>query len=288
MKRKASQLTMAISAGLLMITLLGGTTAFGITKAFSDYRKKNALTEMTLMTEKRAEDLRSFVNNAAQTVQHFSRAEEIKELLDDPNNKELAGKVQKYTEDFSQVTENLEEIYVGDYSSCCLAHSYSWCVGMKARNDKTALMKLQDSLLSAGDGVYNAGITLSPAADHYILSVYKPVYNDSRTPVGYCGLCLYTQPLEEQNTPHIQGVENASYNLINVKDARYIADTDTAMAGKAVENEELLTLCRELAETDDSVQGTLEYQDLTGSYIASYTYLPEYGWLLMLDAGIRC
>ena len=271
-----------------MTTLLGSTTAFGITKAFSDYRKKNALTEMTLKTEQRAEELRSFVNNAAQTVQYFSRAQEIEELLDDPKNEELAGKVQKYTEDFSQVTENLEEIYVGDYSSRVLAHSYSWCIGMKARNDKTALMKLQDSLISVGDGIYNAGIMLSPAEDHYILSMYKPVYNDSRTPVGYIGLCLYTQPLEERNSPHIQGVENASYTLINVEDARYIADTDTAKAGKAIENEELLTLCRELAGSDDSAEGTLEYHDRTGSHIASYSYLPEYGWLLMLDAGIRC
>ena len=68
-----------------------------------------------------------------------------------------------------------------------------------------------------------------------------------------------------------------------------IARGDKEFAKKNIDlltNEDIQKLCGTLSGKTDAADGTLEYQDDSGKYFSAYSYMPEYGWLLLLDARL--
>lgn len=60
------------------------------------------------------------------------------------------------------------------------------------------LTELRNAMLNA-DGVYNAGIIVSPASGQLIVSMYEGVYDtDGTTPIGYVGGGVFASALKEK------------------------------------------------------------------------------------------
>lgn len=246
--------------------------------------KQKALNEMSDATKERFKAIEEFADNAEQALINYSKAPLITELLKDPDNKELAAKAQKYTEDYSQNIENNDGIYVSTLETRILAHTDISVVDVITRSDDTRRRALLEPMLEKGDSIYSAGIILSPKSYNQVLYMYKAVYNEKDEPIGFTGLSVKTDTLTAENKNlSINGVKNASFVMISAEDSKYIFAPDTEQIGKEVQVDEIRSLCNELSRNEAPVDGMLEYKTDSGKYISAYSYMPEYGWLLMTE-----
>lgn len=120
------------------------------------------------------------------TMLGFIQSPIVIECLKNPDNAELAAKAQEYTVNFFAELDGWEGIYIADWNSKVITHPAPPVVGRVMR-EGDSLAALQNSMLSAENGVYNVGIITSPASGELIMSMYAPVYDTDGTPLGYVG-----------------------------------------------------------------------------------------------------
>jgi diguanylate cyclase (GGDEF)-like protein len=296
--KKISALSVALIIQLVLMIVLSTIMTATITKT----TKKNAIEHMQTITDERASIILNYVENAEKTLTYFSEGYEVKKLLErqnalgqstdilsDSGSSELIAAAQAYTETFSGEIDNLEGLWIGSWETHCLAHTNPETVGMTTRPKATKekeLKQLQDAMLEAGDKVYNTGIILSPASAEQvqIVSMYKAVYNDAGEPIGFVGLGIKTEQLiNKLNSLSIKGIENSSYSMVNVNDGRYVFNDDKELMYKPAENQDIQEICAKYAGTKQAEDGDFEYKKDGKKYVSIYSYIPEYGWLLMLD-----
>ena len=281
--KKISTLNLILAIQLVIMIIL----SIALTATVTRSTKKNAIEHMQTITDERAHIILNYVENAEKTLTYYSKAEQVTNLLSDPNNADYVAKAQAFTEDYSKNVDNIEGLWIGTWETKCLAHTNPGTVGMVTRpKDKVPekLKELQDAMLEAGDGVYNIGMIISPATGKQIVSMYKALYNSSNEPIGFVGLGIYTDQLVNTlNSLSIKGIENSSYSMVNVKDGRYVFNDDAELIDKAAENSKIRSLCEKYAGTKTSEDGNFEYKKSGTKYVSIYSYIPQYGWLLMLD-----
>lgn len=142
------------------------------------------------------------------------------------------------------------------------------------------LKKLQD-MLSSENGIYNAGIIISPASGKLVLSLFCPVFDyDGKTIIGYVGGGPFADTLKSLlNSIETEGAE---YCMLNTESGMYIFGQDESLSGTEVQDEMLLSIVSEVKDNKDKVDGDKEYKDKdNGSSVATYHYIPEYGWVLV-------
>ena len=116
----------------------------------------------------------------------YSKTPAIRDALKEPSNTEKIAYAQEYTKSFFSDLKNWEGIYVGEWNSHVIVHSTPSVVGMTTRKGDS-LKALQNEITSR-NGLYNAGIIISPASGKLILSMYCPVFDtNGSTIVGYVG-----------------------------------------------------------------------------------------------------
>ena len=292
--KKISTLNLILILQLVIMIALSSIITITITRS----TKKNATEHMQTITDERAHIILNYVDNAEKTLTYFSEGYEVKQLLkrqeelgqttdilSDSESKELVAAAQKYTEAFSADIANLEGLWIGSWETHCLAHTSAKTVGMTTRpRDKKEkeLKELQDSMLQAGKNVYNTGMILSPATSKQIVSMYKAVYDENDNPIGFVGLGIFTEDLiNTLNSLSIKGIENSTYSMVNV--GRYVFNDDADLMYKPADNSNIQDLCKKYAGSKQSDDGSFEYKKDGKKYVSIYSYIPQYGWLLMLD-----
>lgn len=257
-----------------------------ITVSVSSKTKKSSLDQMTTITEARAEMIKNYVEQSESVLTYYSKAEQITNLLRKPNDPDAIAAAQAYTTDYSQSVDNLEGIYVSKWDTTVLAHTNSGensPIG-KATRSGDGLEALHQSLLAADTSVYNTGIIMSPASGEQIVSMYKAVFDENNEPIGLVGLGIYTEGLlDKLDALTINNAKNAFYSMINIKDNKYIFSKDSADIGTEIEIEEIKKLAEKYKNVDDEVSDNIEYKSGSKKYVSTYTYIPEYDWILTLD-----
>lgn len=268
------QLILIIALSLIMTKTVGTST------------RKNSINHMMTITNERADIILNYVHSAEKTLTYYGKAGQIHDLLAAPTDKAAVSAAQAYTEDYSADIENLEGIYVSEWNTHVLAHTSKDVVGMTTRKEEISLKQLQDAMLEAGNGVYDTGFIISPASGQQIISMYKAVYGSNGSPAGLVGLGIYTDKLTDVlDALKIKGIENSSYTMMNVSDGKFIFTEDKSLIGAATSNSRLTSLCEKYKGSSEEAEGTMVYKDKDGKQIVStYRYIPEYGWLLFLDA----
>ncbi len=152
--------------------------------------------------------IEEFVENQEIMLNSFSNASEVIDLLKDPDNLEKQAAAQDYTEKYYSKLKNWEGLYIGEWNTHVIAHSNPDIVGMTTRQGEQ-LKQLQDKMLE-NDGIYNAGMIVSPASQKLVLSIYCPVYDDiSNEIIGYVGGGPYAEELEVL-------ISNAQYKNLHI------------------------------------------------------------------------
>ena len=281
--KKISTLNLILVIQLVVMIVLSAV----ITATISHTTKDNSIEHMLTITDERAKIIQSYVENAEKTLTYFSKAQQVRDILNDTDNPKYIENAQKYTEDYSAAIENVEGLWIGTWETKCIAHTNKESVGMVTRPKDTkaaALKQLQDALIAAGDGVYNTGIILSPATGRQIVSMYKGIFDNDGNPLGFVGLGIYTDQLVNSlNDLSTAGFEHSTYCMIHVSDSKYIFNQDSSLINTVSTNQELTDLCSSLNGTEKAKDGHFIYKLKGKKYVAAYSYIPHYNWILMLE-----
>lgn len=278
--KKISAITLLLIIQLVVMIIL----SIIITATISSTTRRNSMQHMQTITDERAHIIKTYVKNSEAILTYYSKASQITDLLKDPENPELQQKAQAYTEDYSADIENLEGIYVSEWNTHVLAHTNPDVVGMITRKDAEPLKQLQDAMLAAGKGVYDTGMIISPASGQQIVSMYKAVYDEKGQPIGLVGLGIYTNKLiETLDSLKVKGLSETSYSMVNVNDGKYVFNNNSELVGKIANNSEIQYICSKNKSRKVSDSGSFEHKENGKKYISIYSYIPEHGWILMLD-----
>ncbi len=279
-RKRLSTISIILIIELVVMIIL----SLVVTKTISSTTRNSSMDNMQTITNERAHIIQTYVENSEKILQYYSKAEQITNLLKDPENSLLQAKAQTYTESYSNDIKNLEGIYVSEWNTHVLAHTNPEVVGMITRKDPEPLKQLQDAMLSVGNDVYDTGIIISPASGKQIVSMYKAVYDESGQPIGLVGLGIFTDQLVNTlNELKIKGVEESMYTMVNVADTKYIFNNDSDLIGSTSNNKSIKKICLQLSDANAKTEGSFQYKQNGKTYISTYTYIPKYNWLLMLD-----
>ncbi|MBR6967227.1 MAG: diguanylate cyclase [Ruminococcus sp.] len=278
--RRISAITLLLIIQLIVMIILSLIFASKISSA----TRENSIQHLQTITDERAHIIKTYVQNSERILTYYSKASQVSELLKKTDDSGARERAQAYTEDYSADIENLEGIYVSTWDTKVLVHSSPDVVGMITRKDPESLKQLQEALLAAGSGVYDTGMIISPASGKQIVSMYKAVYDDNGKPVGFVGLGIYTSRLiETLDRLSLEGAGKISYSMVNVNDCKYVFNKKNDLVGKVAENKHIKAICENNEGKNSPDSGSFEYRSGGKKYISIYSYIPEYGWLLLLD-----
>ena len=209
----------------------------------------------------------------------YSKSPEVIDFLKDPGNVQKQKLAQEYTEAYYAELNNWEGLYIGEWNTHVIAHSNPAVVGITTR-EGDGLKALQDAMLKE-NGLYNAGIIVSPASQKLTLSLYCPVFDyDGKTILGYVGGGPFAEGLKKL----MVSMENqgAKYSMLNVESGMYIFDENEALMATEVKDEMLLSIIDTVLKDESKLNGDKEYKDKKlGKSIAVYEYISEHGWLVV-------
>ena len=299
--KKLSNITIVLIIQLIVMSVL----VIIITKVVSSMSRKNAQDNMATITDERAQIIENFVDQSEKTLSKFCRAQQVTDLmeLDSTELKKLVDKeyagygtaseeaeellknAQSFTEEFGKDIDNLEGVWIGTWDTLVMTHTNAPVVGMTTRKDPTALQALRDSLIAAGDGVYDTGIIISPASGQQILSMYKAVYNKRGEPVGLVGLGIFTEGLvDTMNNLTIRGIDDSSYYMINTADNKFIFINDPSLIATEVTDPTIANISTSLKDGVADKTGSFQFVENGIKQISTYSFMQNRGWVLMLNA----
>lgn len=281
-KKSVSAVNLILILQLVVMIILFLLITFTISKT----TRNNSIEHMGTITDERAQIINNYVENAEKTLTYYSKADQIKDVLKDPTNQDLIDRAYEYTLDYSKDVNNIEGIYVSEWSSHVLAHTnFKYPdTDLTTRTDPDKLLELQNALKDAGDGVFNTGIIISPATQKQVVSMYKAVYDENHEPIGIVGLGIFTDQLVKNldNMP-IRGIKNSTYSMVNVEDHTYIFNNDESKVTQEADNEEIIKLCEQFKGMPVNDTGYFEYVKDGKKYVSIYSYIASHGWILMID-----
>jgi diguanylate cyclase (GGDEF)-like protein len=245
---------------------------------------------MQTLTNERAKIVEEYVASAEQTLNFYSKASQITDLLKSENpaqNQELIDAAYEYTKAYSADIPNLEGIYVSEWNTHVLAQTnFKYPdTNMVTRKDETSLRELQDALIAAGpDGMYNVGMIVSPASGKQIVSLYKGIFDEHDNPIGIVGLGIYSQGVVDNlNSLKAIGMDGISYAMVSAENYKFVFYPIPEIIGTTAESKEIQEICADLLSGSDKDEGTYEFPMDGETYVGCYKYLPKYKWLLMVN-----
>ncbi len=297
--------TTAISLGVLCV----------LASINADSLLRNKINEnMSTYLDAQVNSVMEFVKNAEQKLQLYSRNQIVTDIIlenaADPNhelpmfNDESYNTVayysehyrsypaaQQYTMDFFNTLDNWEGIYIGNLDTRILAYSAPPVIGKVIREDPARRQELMDAMNKDLNGVYNAGIIVSPGTGQLCLSMYSPVLKDGKM-IGYVGAGVFHSDLEELLTRfQLQGSNSSNFYMINTKTGITFTDTQASEEEQAeiIAKETTRPILLEVIsriDKDGGDKGQFEFKDSeTGkTLMVNYETIPGYDWALVITA----
>ena len=107
------------SIGIITIILIAQIIVMAIVYYFVDFSvtgsiKENAVKTMETVSQERSQIIENYIVDTENYLTAYSRAGEIKTLLENPSDPDAVREAQAYTERFSKDREYLEGIYTSD------------------------------------------------------------------------------------------------------------------------------------------------------------------------------
>ena len=198
---------------------------------------------------------------------------------------------QAYTMDYYSSLNNWEGLYVGNLETRVLSYSVPPVIGRVLRPDPDKRKQLMDAMLANPEGVYNAGIIVSPGTGKLCLSMYSPIFMDGEM-IGYVGAGVFHTDLEQLlENLEIAGIENSNFYMINT--ATKITYTDT----QATEEEQETVIAQETTRpillevikrvNDNGVEkDQFEFKDPDSNktLVVNYETIPGRDWAVVITA----
>lgn len=241
--------------------------------------KKAAMDSMETSLTAKTQIINQYTDNVEKTLMAFSQSNELNAFVRNPSDPKLKAAAQTYNENYHKAIGDWEGIYLDTWDSTVITHSNPKVPGLVMR-EGDSLKGLQDSILSA-DGVFNTGVLESPTTGKIVMAVYYPIF-DGKTPVGFVGGAKYVEELGSLlDKASVEGMENATYSLINLKNNTYVFDNDETLLKTEVTDPQILKMIKDIQSGKE--RGDMEYTAKDGSnYLAVYSHLADQNWMLII------
>ena len=279
MKNKKLSTTITITISIVAAVCILGLFLFA-NGSMTSVMKKNSMDNMKTSLESRQKVIEDYVNNAEDQLVSYSKGIEIVKLLENPTDSEIQ-KAQKYTEDYYKELSGWEGIYAGEPNTHVIVHNNPKIVGMTTRKGE-ALKQLQDAMKES-DRLYNAGIIVSPATKKLTLSMYCPVYKGDEM-IGYVGGGPFGEQLQKSlDALKVEGLDNASFTMINTKTNTYIFSKDSKKIAKEIKDPMLLNVSESAKKGAGNQIHEIDYKDADGKdCVGVYRVLNDRGWAVVM------
>ena len=280
MKNKKLSTTITITISIVAAVCILGLFLFA-NGSMTSVMKKNSMDNMKTSLESRQKVIEDYVNNAEDQLVSYSKGIEIVKLLENPTDSEIQKKAQKYTEDYYKELSGWEGIYAGEPNTHVIVHNNPKIVGMTTRKGE-ALKQLQDAMKES-DRLYNAGIIVSPASKKLTLSMYCPVYKGDEM-IGYVGGGPFGEQLQKSlDALKVEGLDNASFTMINTKTNTYIFSKDSKKIAKEIRDPMLLNISESAKKGAGNQVHEIDYKDADGKdCVGVYRVLNDRGWAVVM------
>lgn len=280
MKNKKLSTTITITISIVAAVCILGLFLFA-NGSMTSVMKKNSMDNMKTSLESRQKVIEDYVNNAEDQLVSYSKGIEIVKLLENPTDSEIQKKAQKYTEDYYKELSGWEGIYAGEPNTHVIVHNNPKIVGMTTRKGE-ALKQLQDAMKES-DRLYNAGIIVSPATKKLTLSMYCPVYKGDEM-IGYVGGGPFGEQLQKSlDALKVEGLDNASFTMINTETNTYIFSKDSKKIAKEIKDPMLLNVSESAKKGAGNQIHEIDYKDADGKdCVGVYRVLNDRGWAVVM------
>lgn len=280
MKNFKLSTTITVTISVVVAVCMLGLFLFA-NNSMTTVMKNNSMDNMKTSLESRQKVIEDYVNNAEDQLVSYSKGIEIVKLLENPTDSEIQKKAQKYTEDYYKELSGWEGIYAGEPNTHVIVHNNPKIVGMTTRKGE-ALKQLQDAMKES-DRLYNAGIIVSPASKKLTLSMYCPVYKGDEM-IGYVGGGPFGEQLQKSlDALKVEGLDNASFTMINTKTNTYIFGKDSKKIAKEIKDPMLLNISESAKKGAGNQVHEIDYQDADGKdCVGVYRVLNDRGWAVVM------
>lgn len=280
MKNFKLSTTITVTISVVVAVCMLGLFLFA-NNSMTTVMKNNSMDNMKTSLESRQKVIEDYVNNAEDQLVSYSKGIEIVKLLENPTDSEIQKKAQKYTEDYYKELSGWEGIYAGEPNTHVIVHNNPKIVGMTTRKGE-ALKQLQDAMKES-DRLYNAGIIVSPATKKLTLSMYCPVYKGDEM-IGYVGGGPFGEQLQKSlDALKVEGLDNASFTMINTKTNTYIFSKDSKKIAKEIKEPMLLNISESAKKGAGNQIHEIDYKDADGKdCVGVYRVLNDRGWAVVM------
>ena len=238
--------------------------------------EKNITNQMTDSVEARAAIIDNYVSEAEEYLVAFSLADQVRDLLRDPDNAACLEKAQQYTVDFAKVKGIFEGLYIGSPDTYIFTHTEESAIGITTR-EGDSLAKFKNTVLAKQE-LTNLGIMKSPGTGNMILSMYHPIFENGSC-IGYVGAGVFADQLMNSLLEHdMEGLPNSQYTFLNAETGVYLYHKDASMLNTETEDESCLEIMKKVQAGDEV--GTYLAKDGT---FTVYRYLADRGWIFMVS-----
>ena len=273
---KNLKLRTIITAAVLLINTLCISLLYIIANSsLTTSMKRSELENLHSTLKAETKIIEEYVYHQEYLLTAFSKSPEVIDFLKNPDNEEKRQAAQKATEEYYSTLDNWEGLYIGEWNTHVIAHSNTDYVGMVTREGEP--LKALQNAMTEENGLYNAGIIVSPASHKLILSLYCPVFDyDGETIVGYVGGGPFADSLEKLLV-YVEN-EKASNYMLNSISKMYIFAQDDELMATEIKDDLFLSIISNTIRNEHKTEGTKEYVDeAEGESIAVYRSIPEYG-----------
>lgn len=280
MKNFKLSTTITVTISVVVAVCMLGLFLFA-NNSMTTVMKNNSMDNMKTSLESRQKVIEDYVNNAEDQLVSYSKGIELVKLLENPTDSEIQKKAQKYTEDYYKELSGWEGIYAGEPNTHVIVHNNPKIVGMTTRKGE-ALKQLQDAMKES-DRLYNAGIIVSPASKKLTLSMYCPVYKGDEM-IGYVGGGPFGEQLQKSlDALKVEGLDNASFTMINTKTNTYIFSKDSKKIAKEIKDPMLLNISESAKKGAGNQVHEIDYKDADGKdCVGVYRVLNDRGWAVVM------
>ncbi|MCR5509248.1 MAG: hypothetical protein K6F34_11265 [Lachnospiraceae bacterium] len=300
------------AVGIALLCILASVNSSGM---LNDKINEN----MSTYLDAQVNSVLEFVRNSEQKLQLYSRNNAIEQLiLEDAADlaanpeRELPAfndesyntaafyadnypdypEVQQYTMDFYNTLDNWEGLYVGNSETRILSYSVPPVIGRVLREDPERRAQLMDAMKKDPEGVYNAGIIVSPGTGQLCLSMYSPVLKDGEM-IGYVGAGVFHSELEGLlKSFELAGSKTSNLYMLNYETGVTFTDTEaapeeleTVIAQETTRPVLLEVISR--AKDKGEAKGQFEYKDTASgkTKVVNFETIPGYEWVLVVTAN---
>ena len=264
---------------LFVASMVIGTVTIGISKKEIDENTNESFVQVISNVGTSFDEI---VKGNEEILKGFSTAPIVKEVLENPDDSEISAKAQQYTLDYFGKLEGWEGLYIADWNSVVLTHPSTGVIGKQLR-EGDSLTSLQNSISGGKNGVYNAGIMVSPASGQNIMSVYVPVMDNGK-PIGYVGCGFYVQAIASE----ISDVSTLDYSsaYIYYVDAKgtMLYHPDASKIGNPVENAAVKQLLGQIGSGQHPAPDVIKYVFKGANKYAGYYIGANENYIAVLTA----